>query len=109
MTLFTCPFCQKPLLSHDPTCPAFGWQKAVPCLCGKLIDGLPGNLSHCFIHHENEPVPDDVYLVCGECFHVYATAQDLINAYERVTEEMGSRQTRPADEIMSCPHCVHDF
>jgi len=52
-----------------------------------------------------EPLPDDYYIACGECGHVYVTAEDLVNAY--VDEYPGYRPK--AEHIPSCAKCWHDF
>lgn len=92
-----------------------------PCECGALITNLPANVSHCWCHHVNEPIPADVYQVCFECGHVYATAADLLAAYERETKRLqesdffpdfpDEKAKRPssADEIFFCQECIHDF
>jgi hypothetical protein len=104
-----------------------------PCECGQFIDDLPGTVSHCFIHHEDEPIPaGGAYIVCFECKHVYPTDQDLVAAYQReytrldidndpwpgspwwdrlLTRWLERRRVRriTADQIAFCQECIHDF
>lgn len=72
--------------------------------------------SHCFIHHEDEPVPQDCFLICYECQHVYRTPQDLVeqhNAAMDLIMEPGETwkplTVEQVGEIFSCPVCAHDF
>lgn len=74
-----------------------------PCECGKVIGD---DEHHCWIHHEDEWV-DEPFIVCPECFHVYATAEDLETAWQREFPE--GTEPRPAAEIFFCQECVHDF
>ena len=79
-------------------------QQPCPCPSGRFC-GLSYK-TVCVIHNAHEAMPDErVYLVCGECGHVYRTAGDLEEAW--VTEVGGEH--RPVERIHSCPFCVHDF
>jgi hypothetical protein len=70
--------------------------------------------SHCAIHNVAEP-SDGAYQVCGECGHVYMTAEDLIEADLRVRQEIGglfgdaAPEAWLAGEIYICPECSHDL
>lgn len=76
-----------------------------PCDCGKVV---PEDQHHCWVHHAKEAEPDEaVYIVCGECFHVYRTGADLEAAYER-EKPYGCPEQRAA-EIYFCQECLHDF
>jgi hypothetical protein len=72
--------------------------------------------SYCFIHHEDEPVPQDCFLICYECKHVYRTPQDLVNEHNAAMDmihELGEKWTpvtvERVEDIYSCPVCIHDF
>ena len=54
--------------------------------------------------HGPEPIPDDAFLVCPECWHCYPTEQDLIDTNIREWND-----DRPTSEIWSCPLCIHDW
>ena len=45
-----------------------------------------GYWGYCFWHHEYEP-DDNCYIICGECFHVYRTERELIDAFNRMQAE----------------------
>ncbi len=81
---------------------------------------------HCYSHHEDEPTTG--YVVCGECFHAYATAGELRRTYRRKLislrrttahwpgfERQGWASTLwraatvRARDINFCQHCLHDF
>src|SRR6266704_254167 len=84
---------------------------------------------HCYVHQVDEPAParGRVYLVCGECGHLYRTAWHLRLADWRAYRRATRRWARPAaswlaywrgwwrtvmlrpDRIYSCPHCAADF
>jgi hypothetical protein len=78
---------------------------------------------HCFFHNEDEPITETSYKVCGECFHVFQKAEELIKEYERVESEINKPGLKiiefldpPAKDsvfktlsIHSCPFCSHDF
>lgn len=59
---------------------------------------------HCFIHNVDESV-EGAFQVCGECFHVYPTTEDLIR--DDAVWHDGAR--RPVEEIYVCAHCPHDL
>jgi hypothetical protein len=62
--------------------------------------------------HGHEPVPEGCYLVCGECRHAFATADELVRADQAVRESLegsASAGPWPVDEIDVCPHCTHDL
>ena len=73
-----------------------------PCECGKV---LAPDEHHCFIHHADEYEPDP-YIVCGECFHVYETAEALENTHQANFPDSPSKI---AIDISCCPECIHDF
>lgn len=59
-----------------------------------------------------EPLPDEYYSVCGECGHVYVTAEELLEAENRLLFEM--QVTKPPvvtdpEHVYTCPLCGHDF
>ncbi|MEU4726501.1 hypothetical protein AB0G06_43480 [Nonomuraea dietziae] len=78
---------------------------------------------YCWSCNKDEPIPPSgAYVVCFECGHVYATEQDLIDAYNRIVTEMNADGARrygdahqpialrtSADGIYFCQHCIHDF
>lgn len=67
---------------------------------------------HCWWHNADEP-SEGAYRVCFECRHTYPTAEALRQAW---TEEVGPAYAPgpapappPADEILACPLCSHDW
>jgi len=66
---------------------------------------------HCWWHNTDEP--DGGYRACFECRHVYATAEDLREAWRAevaVAALPGAVVVvPPADEIGACPLCAHDW
>lgn len=77
---------------------------------------------HCLIHNEDEKVDENTFWCCYECFHVFQTKQDLIDAELKVLTEMsmlphwGKEQLlklpfkfQLLQQIPSCPHCTHDW
>jgi hypothetical protein len=69
---------------------------------------------HCFSHDEDEP-GEPCYRLCGECFHVFPTAGDLVQDHNAEVQVMmarwGGNLLMAADvgEIFSCPWCAHDW
>ena len=66
-----------------------------------VVAGAP---LECWWHGE-EVIPEDVYRVCMECGHAW-TLEALEAADAERYPDMGRR---PAEDIFSCPLCVHDF
>lgn len=64
----------------------------------------------CYIHG-HEPIPDGYFKICGECWHVFPTAQALIDDDLAVRREyLGPAMgPDPVEDIHICPHCTHDF
>lgn len=63
----------------------------------------------CFFHG-HEPITDETYIVCGECWHAW-TARELLDAHNALLDELGiggERETEP-QAISTCPLCIHDF
>jgi len=66
---------------------------------------------------QNEPFPEGVrpFRICGECNHLFVTAQDLIDEDVVIRREglafgyYDSLEPRTPEEIFSCPICMHDF
>lgn len=57
-----------------------------------------------------EPLPAEYHEVCGECGHVYVTAEDLMAAYIEEWRKMAvSVQALDTPSIDACPLCGHDF
>ena len=67
----------------------------------------------CWFHYAREPVDPEVgsFLICGECFHLYATADELIDAWAEMALRVGIEGPPPRDAaaILFCPYCAHDF
>jgi hypothetical protein len=71
----------------------------------------------CYFHGE-EPIPHDVYRLCGECGHAYTTANDLLDAYNFETDVINGAMSMfdspiphetDVGRIYSCPLCTHDW
>ena len=75
----------------------------------------------CWSHYANEPITEDIYLVCFECKHAFQTEQELIDAHNAILHQPLSHSVDPdwegtvlpdvasGQEVFCCPHCVHDF
>lgn len=74
------------------------------CACGKKAPECGGFETFCWSCNEHEERPDDVFVVCFECNHVYPTRADLEHSF---AEHTGFE--RKAADIFACPLCVHDF
>jgi hypothetical protein len=66
----------------------------------------------CAIHQVYEsynPIVD--YLACGECFHVYKTPADLVNATNELADKihLPEIKNQNAASIVVCAMCSHDF
>lgn len=59
----------------------------------------------------------DVYKYCLECGHIWKTAQELVEAYNREVDAINSADgtglvatyVETADQVYFCPLCLHDF
>lgn len=61
----------------------------------------------CFFHGK-EVIPHDCFIVCGECGHAW-TRTALEAADRQLFGTIGDHTSRKAEQIFSCPLCVHDF
>lgn len=61
--------------------------------------------------HGHEPIPKDYYRVCGECGHVFVTADELVSKDLAMHHAVGLLDAQPRDpeRIEVCPECTHDF
>lgn len=57
--------------------------------------------------HGHEPIPEKYFRICGECWHVFVTAEELVQAYRDEMPE--PKRPTPLEEIYFCPYCTHDF
>ena len=70
--------------------------------------------THCYMHNLDEP-STGAFRVCGECGHVYRTAEDLRMAWTDTAadgwapEVPTSAGAPPAEQIYACPLCCHDW
>ncbi|WP_158881907.1 hypothetical protein [Amycolatopsis anabasis] len=62
----------------------------------------------CFFHG-HEPLPENYYRVCGECGHVFATADELLRREREIANEVGFQPETDPDRVYVCPLCAHDF
>ena len=83
-----------------------------PCPCG-----TPGcvnaNNDLCMEHYQHESA-EGAHRVCGECFHVYGTAEELLTETNRTLSHYGpgmgpGRPITDPEQVYSCPLCAHDF
>lgn len=63
-------------------------------------------LVHCHIHNEDERDRPGDYRVCGECWHVFRTATELVRVY-RETSQIKLPIYIDPDMIDFCPYCAH--
>jgi hypothetical protein len=75
-------------------------------------------VEHCISHDEDEKITSGTFKVCFECFHVFPTIKDLVDAEEAMRKEMADAgyETYKKNlsvfstlEIRSCPFCSHDW
>jgi len=60
--------------------------------------------------HGHEPIPPEYYLICGECFHVFVTVEEFVEADRRMSVDCGlPNVARDPEEIFACPLCTHDL
>jgi hypothetical protein len=60
--------------------------------------------------HGHEPIPDDAYVVCGECGHCWVTGDDLLADARLLCAEIGlTLPPGDPDKITFCPLCSHDL
>lgn len=62
----------------------------------------------CYLHHaiETPSHPDEAW-VCGECWHVYASKNDVVETERRLYAD--TPPDRTFEQIGSCPFCAHDW
>lgn len=72
--------------------------------CGRMIIAD----DWCYGHMRPEPNVFGAYQICGECFHVFVTAEGLQAAYDELAAEL-ALPPRTVGEIFACPVCAHDF
>ena len=63
----------------------------------------------CFTHQRREPTTPTTYRVCGECWHVFETEQELVDAANRWDLPPGEQPFTAGEIIFACPECGHDF
>ncbi|WP_055566017.1 hypothetical protein [Streptomyces atriruber] len=80
-------------------------------------DPLPDDW--CWSHGRVEPDDENTYRACMECSHVFQTEADLVRDHNAALANY--RRQNPAnaphvmadatsaEEIWTCPHCIHDF
>lgn len=59
--------------------------------------------------HGHEPIPADCYRVCLECWHAFATEEDLLAAEREICARMGIAPAEKAEDVWICPLCTHNF
>ena len=62
---------------------------------------------HCWHHNAHEPEPEGgAYMVCGECWHLFATADDLLAAANAMVDQSNAYLARDPsfDPAMATPH-----
>jgi hypothetical protein len=60
----------------------------------------------CYSCGKHEPIPEKFYRLCGECFHVFVTEEELLEADAKAS---GKERREHGELIQSCPLCIHDF
>lgn len=86
-------------ITHEPDCA--GWD------AGRRDEHDPCD-SWCYGCMRCEPCREEDYQLCGECFHVYRTAEELVE-HHATALLVSVDECCPADEIAVCPICAHDF
>lgn len=59
--------------------------------------------------HGYEPIPEKYYMICGECYHCFVTAGELLALHNERGAEVGLPAETNLDYIYMCPLCTHDF
>ena len=81
-------------------------------------ENCPSPKDHCLSHDEDEKVTFTTFKVCFECFHVFQTLKELVDAEEiaRDNWNQAPRNAWPVGvsvfataEIKACPYCNHDW
>jgi hypothetical protein len=63
--------------------------------------------TYCWIHQCHEKPG---YLRCGECWHWYATPEELVSDFaDKMAEVDIFNPPTEADDVTFCAHCSHDF
>jgi hypothetical protein len=64
---------------------------------------------HCAWHEDDED-PANAIRVCFECWHAYLTLDEIRQAWiAGAPPELRDEPAPPAEEIYSCPLCMHDW
>jgi len=61
----------------------------------------------CEYHRRVEPITDDTYKICGECWHAFT--KDELLTESRKHGNFRDINFRDINKIYSCPLCAHDF
>jgi hypothetical protein len=102
----------QPHPALDPLIFAVGadvWNRLAPELVLGLNGLIDGTNTYCWAHHEIEAARFDR---CGECFHGWDTADQIIDEDFAVAAELWPGQAVRAQsvaEIWVCPACSHDL
>lgn len=60
--------------------------------------------------HGYEPMPRNPYRICGECFHAFATAEELVIQDQLARQHHGiPNNPEKPENVTICPVCTHDF
>jgi hypothetical protein len=77
----------------------------------------------CEWHHRIEVESPDTFRVCGECGHVWNTAEELLDEFNREGERVERQLAEMLDggrftgdlgatdvaDVLFCPLCLHDW
>lgn len=66
----------------------------------------------CAFHLRDEPITEDTFKVCGECWHAFQTEDEFRNAVADAMFECGLglyAATMLEENSTCCPFCSHDF
>jgi hypothetical protein len=89
------------VIAHESDCQGFDNERA-------RAEGVCR--SYCALHHKCEPNRKDDFTFCGECWHVFRTAKELVDTYMQEAPPRDTPRPRPeAEDIAFCPLCLHDF
>lgn len=76
----------------------------------------PEDTAWCHIHHRIEDIEKGDYRICGECGHIFRTADELVAEDLRVrlmlkAYDSEGTEYKPVEPalIFTCPLCAHDF
>lgn len=78
------------------------------------VDLSKPGLWYCWVHMRYEDCSAPLWRTCYECGHSFKTGEDLLRDHNALfspadIESGDVRLLERAEDVITCPHCVHDF